>query len=256
MNTSTRSFAANLLSPVIADIARSAKNSVIGKFFSRRSTREKYPVGSKEWITLTSAKLNNPLVKDITDIQPWQYYDRLTAAAGAAVSQTLPFFLTPQGATKTKLDTNLIMAGQLPNPKHFLVMDLRFIFSNMFAPDIEAMIAGYYIEFTIGDKIYAEGHFDTYPGGAGVYSAVSGTLAAGNVAQVASNGMPDPNAVNMWGQSNGIHILQGQNFVVKATAPNAVTLAAAAAASVGYSQQGRGLNQRAVIEGILYREVQ
>lgn len=246
----------NLIPGVIADIARNAHRSVVGKFFSRRSTREKYPVGSKEWTALTSAKLQNPLVKDITDIQPWQYYDRLTSAAGAAVTQNLLFFTQPQTSTKTKLDTNLIKAGELPNPKHFLVMDLRFIFANMFAPDIEAMIAGYYIEFWIGDKIYAEGHFDTYPGGAGVWANMAGTTAAGNIAQVAGNGSPDPMAVNMWGSDRGIHILQGQTFSVKGIAPNAISLAAAGTPNIGFLQAGRGLNARAVIEGILYREVQ
>lgn len=256
MNPSTRSFSMNLLPPALVDYAKVAKKSVVGKFFSRRSTYEKYPVGSTEWTTLHASRMRNPIVKDITDIQPWLYYDRLTAAQGAAVAQQLLFFTTPKSATKTQLDTNLALPSQLPNPKHFLVTCLRFIFSNMFPYDIEQMTTGYYITFNIGDKCYGEGHFDTYPGGAGVYAALTGTLAAGNVASVASNGVPDPMSVNLWGRENGIHILQGQTFNVTAVAPNVVTMTASAAASAGYPQQGRGLNVRAVLDGILYREVQ
>ena len=140
----------------------------------------------------------------------------------------------------------------------------------------------YYIEFEIGDKIYAEGHFDTFPGGAGVsgIAALSGfgtnstTLQQIGVMQM-NNGAADPNAVNMWGKEHGIHILQGQTFQVRATAPTAITLSAAAttnntpqgtgatvitAGTAGASGTGTfggvGANIRAILDGILYREVQ
>jgi len=246
----------NLLSPALADIAKNSGRGIFGRFFRRSSTAEKYPVGSAKWAAFHSARLNNPVVKDITDIQPWMYYDRLTAAAAATPSNTLLFFTTPMSSSKTKLDTNLKQASRLPDPKHFLVTSLRFVFANMFAPDIEAMIINYFIEFEIGDKIYAEGHFDLYPGGAGINGAVGAALTSPAAASFANNGYPNPFAVNQWGKDNGIHILQGQTFQVRAISPAAPTLAANSAAVGGWPQQGQGLNVRAVLDGILYREVQ
>jgi hypothetical protein len=246
----------SLLSPELADIAQNSKKGVIGRLFSRRSNSEKYEVGSPAWAAFHSARLRNPVVKDITDIQPWMYYDRLTSAVNAAPAATLMFFTTPLSSTKTKLDTNLKQASRLPDPKHFLVTSLRFVFSNMFAPDIEAMIVNYYIELWIGDKIYAEGHFDLYPGGAGVDGAVSSAVASPAATSFASNGTPHPFAVNQWGKDQGIHILQGQTFQVLAVSPAPPTLANTSAAVGGWAQQGRGLNVRAVLDGILYREVQ
>jgi hypothetical protein len=240
----------------LGELAQAAKRSVFGRFFSRSSAAEKYPVGSASWMAYHAARLRNPVVKDIADIQPWMYYDRLTAAQGASPAQQLLFFTTPLSSTKTKLDTNLKQAGRLPDPKHFLVMSLRFVFTDMFPPDIELMTESYYIEFEIGDKIYAEGHFDLFPGGAGIYGAIGAALTSPAVASISNNGYPNPFAVNQWGKDHGIHILQGQTFQVRAIAPTAVTLAATSAAVGLYKQQGRGLNCRAVIDGILYREVQ
>lgn len=224
----------------------------------------------------------NPVVPDIADVQPWMYYDKLTAAAGASPGNLL-FFTTPLSSTKSKLSTNLKQAGRLPDPKHFLVMSLRFVFdTNMLLADIQSMVSSYYVEFEIGDKIYAEGHFDLFPGGAGIAGVTAygvSTTASTTTVQLGAfafnNGVADPNAVNMWGKEHGIHILQGQTFQVRATAPTAITLAAAAttanevqgigctavtAGATGaagtYSFGGTGMGIRAVLDGILYREVQ
>jgi hypothetical protein len=245
----------NPLAAALDDLAVRCRKSVIGRYFSRSASAEKYPVNSPEWTALHSARLKNPVVKDITDIQPWFYYDRLTAAAGATPSQSLLFFASPMSATKTKLDTNMQLASQLPPPKSFVVTGIRSIFADMFAPDIELINTSYYNEFVIGDKPYAEGHFDLYPGGAGVYGAIASTAAA-SVDLVASNGLPTVQAINSWGMDRGIHIGQQQTFVFKAIAPSAVTLAASAAAVAGFKQAGRGMNIKVVLEGILYREVQ
>ena len=186
---------------------------------------------------------HNPVVPNITDIQPWMYYDRLTSAANAAPSNSLLFFTTPLSSTKTKLDTNLKQAGRLPDPKHFLAMAIRFVFdSGMAVADIQLMIRNYYIEFEIGDKLFAEGHLDLYAGGAGItgLAATTTTITAYN------NGAADPTATNNWGAEHGIHILQGQTFQVRAISPAAPTMSAA----------GLGLNLRCVLDGILYREAQ
>lgn len=206
---------------------------------------ERFVLGSKEHVGRTVGRRRNPIMPDWTDIQPWHFYDRLTTAVATAMAADQLFFTTPLSATKTKLDTNLKQAGRLPDPKHFLVTAMRFIFdSRMLLSDIQQIIGNFFIEFTIGDKIYAEGHFDLFPGGAGIYGMTTRTAEA-----TWANGYPDPMAVDQWGSDRGIHILQGQTFDVKARTPNTVTTATAAAG-------GTGSNIRCVLDGILYREVQ
>lgn len=187
----------------------------------------------------------NPVVADITDVQPWMYYDRLVAAKNTSPG-TLLFFTTPLSSTKSKLDTNLKQAGRLPDPKHFLVMSMRFIFDPvMLVLDIRKLMLGYYTEFEIGDKIYSEGHFDLFPGGAGIAGSSADTTTRKE--SVWNNGCPTPMAVNAWGTEHGIHILQGQTFQVRAQAPTTVTLE---------DTNGEGMDLRCVLDGILYREVQ
>lgn len=251
-------------------------------FDSERGLRKAIREGNSNEVFRLIRRHKNPVVPDLADVQPWMYYDRLTAAAGASPGNLL-FFTTPLSSTKSKLDTNLKQAGRLPDPKHFLVMSMRFIFNPEIAPaDLDLMLKSYYIEFEIGDKIYAEGHFDLYPGGAGVSGVAANAVAGTNSTAIVqlgvmqlNNGDPSPNCVNMWGKEHGIHILQGQTFQVRATAPTAVTLAAAAttnntpqgigattitAGTAGASGTGTfggvGLNVRAILDGILYREVQ
>ncbi|MBK8200671.1 MAG: hypothetical protein IPK75_20230 [Acidobacteria bacterium] len=104
------------------------------------------------------------------------------------------------------MDTNLKQAGRLPDPKHFFVTALRFLFSaRNKLTDIARLNDNFYVEFEIGDKIYAEGHVDLYPSGAGIY----GTSTKSDESAY-TNGVADPNAVNLWGVDRGIHILQGQ----------------------------------------------
>lgn len=195
---------------------------------------------------------SNPVVPGIVDIQPWLFYDRLTAAAGATLATTLQFFTSPMSSTKTKLDTNLKVAGQLSNPKHFLTLALRFVFdAGMNIKDTLAIIKAYYVEFEIGDKIFAEGHFDLYPGGAGV-DGFGLPATAGNVHKaMTNNGIPSPLATNTWGKEHGIHIMQGESFVVRGIAPTAVTLQADDSYAIT-----PGMNIRAYLDGILYRQAQ
>jgi hypothetical protein len=206
---------------------------------------ERLALGGEKHVRQMLGARRNPIMPNWADIQPWHYYDRLTAAAAATVATDLLWFTTPLSATKTKLDTNLKQAGRLPDPKHFLVTAMRFVFEpSMLLADITLVNRSYYVEFEIGDKIYAEGHFDLYPGGAGISGYTTRTAES-----TWFNGHPDPMAVDQWGADRGIHILQGQTFQVRGRAPTAITLAAVGAG-------GSGMNLRCVLDGILYREVQ
>lgn len=232
MKTSTiRRAIAGLLSPIIT--LQSEKQFAADRARQVTSLRHK----------------SNPLVPDMTDIQPWMFYDRLTAAAASQVTQNLLFFTTPLSSGKTKLDTNLKQAGRLPDPKHFLLMAIRFVFSSdMAIADIQNILKSYYVELEIGDKIFSEGHLDLFPGGAGLDGTTSTTVAA-STSGFTNNGNPNPLATNNWGTEHGIHIQQGQTFQVRCIAPTAITMAAGAAG-------GTGMNLRCVFDGILYREVQ
>lgn len=199
-------------------------------------------IGSREHAKSAVKRNRNPIVKDLNERQPWMFYDRLSGAAGA-MPLSLLFFTTPLSSSKTKLDTNLKQAGRLPDPKHFLCTAIRFFFApSMTLADLHLIINGYYIEFEIGDKIYAEGHLDMYPAGGGLAGSVITTVAA-TTFSTWTNGNPSVQAINDWGVSNGITIEQGQTFQVRALAPAVVTAAAA-------------YNIRCVLDGILYREVQ
>ncbi len=198
---------------------------------------------SRAGAMLAASALANPIMPDWTDVQPWMFYDRLTVATNAATGTDFLFFTTPLSATKSKLDTNLKQAGRLPDPKHFFVTALRFVFSSRNKlTDIARLVDNFYVEFEIGDKIYAEGHVDLYPGGAGVYGVSTKTDESSY-----TNGVADPNSVNLWGSDRGIHILQGQNFQVRLRGTTFTT---------SNDADSTGLNIRCVLDGILYREVQ
>ena len=213
-----------------------------------RQNKELVRTGTWDQVRHLVRTLSNPLVKDIYDIQPWLYYDRLTSGAGTTPASPLIFCKHTMGLGGiTKLDTNLQKPGELANPKHFLVMAVRFLVGTQMAPtDVDNLINKYYFEFQIGDKIYAEGHVDNYPGGGGLdgFSTQSGQ-------SWVTNGNANPFAVNNWGKEYGIHILQGQTFEPRLIAPVATALAAANAPLFG-----TGLNVRINLDGILYREVQ
>lgn len=193
---------------------------------------------------------SNPIEEGRADIVPWVLYDRLTTAANTTSAIEYDFFTTPIGGTKTRQDTNMTQVQQLPNPQHFNCCSLQMYFSSrMTSIDIGTMLDTYYLEFWIGDKIYAQGPLSQFPSGAGVYGG--GT----NTAQSAwGNGFPSPNAVidfRMGDNPIGHHILQGQNFQVKV-----ITAAGYTLQSTTTIASAIGLNLLCVLDGVLSRSVQ
>ncbi|MBK8200735.1 MAG: hypothetical protein IPK75_20555 [Acidobacteria bacterium] len=106
---------------VIADMATKGMNR-------RPVKRAPVKLDSASGRLMATVALANPIMPDWTDVQPWMFYDRLTVASNTATGTDFLFFTTPLSATKSKLDTNLKQAGRLPDPKHFFVTALRFLF--------------------------------------------------------------------------------------------------------------------------------
>jgi len=197
-----------------------------------------YQHGSPEWRASLARARANPVMRDVGYEGPWTLYDRLTAAVAATTATSLRFFQSPISATKTKNDTNLLSAGQLPHPERFKVLALRFIFApNMHPGDIELFLSTYYAEFYVGQSIYAEGPMSLYPGGGGISTAATA---------YSNNGVPDPRAIYSLGDK-GPEIGQGENFYVLCTG-TAFTLQTAA-------NGGTGQDILCVLDGIRVRAV-
>jgi len=116
------------------------------------------------------ARQGNPIVPNAADILPWVLYDRLTVASATATATTIRLFTQPIGtASKTKQDTNLDQVQRLPDPQWFNATGLGFYFSSATVKaDIDSFLDNYHIEFWIGQKVYAEGPLQVFPGGAGL----------------------------------------------------------------------------------------
>lgn len=180
------------------------------------------------------------------DRGPWQLYDRLTAAAGAAVTTPLQFFATPIGGAKTKIDTNMTRGNVLPPPQKFSVFSIGFIVgSQMLLADVQLLLLNSFFEFKIGQKIFAEGPLQLYPAGVGVSGLSTRTAQA-----AVNNGIADVNARRSWGSEFSRDIPANSYFGVTVY-PNFTLTAAAAVPNAG-----AGLDLMCVLDGIMDREVQ
>lgn len=214
----------------------------------------------------------NPIAPNQADIVKWLLYDRFVFAAGTTVPNNFKFFTQPIGtAGKTKVDTNLDQVQRLPDPLWFNTEGVGFYFSNKTNPaDMQAFFDTEYMEYWVGQKVYLEGPIQVFPGGAGIFGAVSVTGTA--VAQLIANGQPRTDNIYDCRLPAGIHlgvdatntpiitdgligitILQGQQFRIEMNAP----LGGAALSAVGATPfPGGGLTIMAYLHGILSRGVQ
>jgi len=152
-------------------------------------------------------------------------FDTLSIAAGAYNTSDTTFFSVPQGsAAKTKSDTNMVTAGQLPAPQVMRVFGIRAEACLTDATDfgvLKKLSVDSYIRFFVGTKDYL-----TVP-----MSAISGKIymAAGGhmTALVQSFGAPSAKG-HVFPKNAFIDILQQENFGVQwvlATAANTLNSA-------------------------------
>jgi len=212
---------------------------------------------------------SNPIVPNMADYTNWITYDRIVFAAGASIPTTFQLFAVPynQGG-KTKVDTNLQLAGQFPQPYWMNVTHIGFSWlPNAIDVDVNNFLSQSYMEFWVNDKIYSEGPYQAYAGNTGLYGYSTQTGDQG-----ISNGMPTgvqsmydlrlPAGINLGTGPNGpvvtdgltgINILQSQIFSIKNYLPaGALTLTAANATPT----PGTGLTLYVYLHGILSRSVQ
>ncbi len=212
----------------------------------------------------------NPIVPNMADYTNWIYYDRIVFAPGVTIPTQFQLFVIPYNTGgKTKVDTNLQLAGQLPQPYWINVTHIGFSWlPNALDVDINNFISQSYMEFWVNDKIYSEGPYQCYAGNTGVYGYSTQTSDQG-----VNNGMPSgvqsmydlrlPAGINLGTGASGspvvtdgltgINILQSQIFSIKNYLPaGALALTAATAAP----NAGTGLSLYVYLHGILSRSVQ
>ena len=172
----------------------------------------------------------------------------------AAAGQTqLTFFQVPQGqGGKTKYDTNMEVAGSLPNPKNFFVTSIEILFFpgsaiDTFAAAADALPAqaddvytfskSGWLDFFIGSKSYlTEAPMAVFPSknrlsidsAIASNSATTGEVKSEYAAMAGQPFVLDP----------GILLVPTQNFNVTLNWPTAVALPSTVAARVGVRLNG------------------
>jgi|SRR6185312_3217999 len=209
----------------------------------------------------------NPIAPNAADIVNWVLYDRYSVATTTSIGSTFSFFTQPIGTNnKTKADTNLDQVQRLPDPLWFNTVGVGFQFSSdTVKADIDAFLNDYYMEFWVGQKVYLEGPFESFPGAAGLTGTASAPTAVAASAWTVGVARTDnffdvrlPQGIQLGttvdGAGNGvpivsdgltgITILQGQQFKIQVIAPSTVPTTTAA------------FKIRAYLLGILSRGVQ
>lgn len=219
----------------------------------------------------------NPISPNQADYANWVFYDRTNWAAAATIPQITKLFVAPIGTnSKTKVDTNMTQVSVLEAPFWFNCTGIGFFFNSNVAPiDLYNFLNTEYMEFWVGQKVYAEGPLDIYPSAGGTWTqATLGTMTAAATSYLTSSANGWPSIHNMYDlrlpaglplgkDANGnavvadgfigVTILQSQTFHVELKADGGgATLAAGAAVPVA----GVGLTVSCRLHGILSRGVQ
>lgn len=188
--------------------------------------------------------------------QPLYDYQTYLAAGQAS----LIFFQTPQGqSSKTLADTNMEAAGQMPNPKRFLIRGIEIQFfpgvalpstgpiadaADAFTNDVwKVFSSAGWLELYIGSKAYVQAPINMFPpvNKLDGWAALTSTLTAGaatmsRIAYATFSGTP-------FGMDPPLILEPTQNFKVTLNWPTVVTTTNAARI---------GLH----LKGLLYRQSQ
>lgn len=167
-------------------------------------------------------------------------YDYQTYPAAGATQLT--FFAIPKGQSgKTLADTNMEVAGSLPNPKKFLVLGIEVFFIPGPNPSAAAAAPGVdnfvndvwtvfkstgYLEFFIGSKAYLDAPINMFPAVtrlAGFAGLADSTTAGANqftrTSYASSAGQP-------FGLKPPLMLEPTQNFTITLNFPTAVAISA------------------------------
>jgi hypothetical protein len=127
------------------------------------------------------------------------YYDTLTLVAGTAVYR---FFTVPVGGAKSRLLTNMTLAGQLPAPQSLKINAVRVIAKTGTSAQVVDLINRSYVVFKVGEKEQLVAPTFFFSAGAGLYNNIT--------TDQAQNGMPD--ARSLWALEKPVVIGVSQNF--------------------------------------------
>lgn len=176
-----------------------------------------------------------PFVPGLRDtiVQPLYDSEQIPAAG----TTSLRFFSVPLGQNfqsglraKAIGDTNMTLAGQLPNPYTHRVYGFRmqFLFNLVRADAIVAVnTAGF--EFNVGAKPFLQIPARSIPGGNGLFGAHGETLAAASSAM--ANGWPSADNIYKIGRQP-LTLSPTENFNVVMTWPAVQALSAATTVTV------------------------
>jgi hypothetical protein len=194
------------------------------------------------------AKNSNAVMAGWVDRGPWQYWDTITGAAGAALAaQYNPFSVARgqqnplTGATKTDLETNMLRGNEFPPPRCLLLIQIGIYFSSrMFKEDIDRVLDNTWLQFKIDDKVFHEGQLWQFPGGVGLTGV---TMNAGEA--VYTLGVPAPaytRRYNEWAK----YIAPQQQFSMAIYVTGTQTM----------DSEGPGLYMVVFMDGLTDRSVQ
>jgi hypothetical protein len=176
-----------------------------------------------------------PFVPGLRDtiVQPLYDSEQIPMAG----TTSLRFFTVPLGQNfqsglraKTIGDTNMTLAGQLPNPYTHRVYGFRLAFLwNIPQADIVIAINTAGFEFNVGAKPFLQVPARTIPGGNGVYGFY--TQAAAATAAILNNGWPSSDNIYKIGRQPQT-LSPTENFNIVMTWPAVQALSAAQTVTV------------------------
>jgi hypothetical protein len=158
----------------------------------------------------------------IKDRQHGWLYDAETWANG--FSGTKKYFQTPQGSTKTEIDTNIRQAGQLPSGTEFVAKYLRVVISpKAVLADVQELLSNLWLKLRVSNRTIIESVPVFFlPSGTGILGGqYTGTTP---VAQATSFGSPDRTAITKL--TIPVQITGLENLVVEVKTDTALTLTA------------------------------
>lgn len=213
-------------------------------------------------------RCSNPIVQNMNDFVQWIFWDRAVFAQGANIPVKFQLFAIPmnQGG-KTKVDTNLEQPMKINSPGWLNAAYLGFYYgASTLLLDIQNLTDQCYMEFWVSQKVYLEGHLQSFPGGAGLKGVSTDTAQ-----QTYTNG--DPTVANMFDMRiprgtnlgtdganavvadglMGVSILPDQTFHVDVNLPGGVL---ALTANTAVPNPGTGLRLYSYLVGTYSRGVQ
>ena len=118
-----------------------------------------------------------PGVPGVTDKLNTNVYDSFSDGSGIAANTTHSLFLTPRGATKSYLDTNLEQASRIPWPWMEVCGIGVKVYNRTAVPstmaDVNQMIQNNLVVFSISEKVYYRLPAHYLPAGNGLFGVTS-----------------------------------------------------------------------------------